>query len=108
MFPVRTRGGLHNTQGDRRVKSMHTLGLLPPIGFLFEHVVVDPRMCPKKCYDLTTTISACASAINGAREGVVVGSSVSQAPHQTYWTTSPKTDVVPFQRPGASGATHFK
>ena len=62
---------------------MHTFGPLPPNGFLFERVVV--RSIQKVFMAENKSIL-----------------------EQTNQATSPKTDVVPFQRLGVSGATHFK
>ena len=83
LFPVRTRGGLHNTQGDRRVKFMHTSGPLPPKWF---------------------SVRPCGGSLNTK----IFKAKNKSILEQTNRATSPKTDVVPFQRLGVSGATHFK
>ena len=71
LFPVRTRGGLHNTQGDRRVKFMHTFGPLPPKWF---------------------SVRPCGGSLN-TKIFMAKNKSILE---QTNQAISPKTDVVRF------------
>ena len=73
----------HTSPGQAREAYAYMLDPLPPIGFLLEHVVV--RWIKK----------------------VFMAKNKSNL-KQTYRATSPKTDVVPFQRLDALGATHSK